>query len=485
MAVVRQSRRLRQMNLGGETSGRAPSPRRKMNYTLTHLSDEDIARYCGRRLPPVEMLAADDHLVLCDSCYARMGAGQGLDDKLLVAGKAFDATTDYEVTHLTYEQMAAMADNRLDDIDREVIESHLELCRRCETELKDLREVSSSLDVSPAEQHVLPTPRAPSLRERLISLWRRPAYRMPAPAFAALAVVALAALLIHIPLRRERAELRARVAELEQGNQALKGQATAAEGMQDEVAAMRDENDRLRQAVESRAEVLVALNDGGGRVTLDTDGNLLGVRAGLRDEQTIKDALKNGRVSLPPSLRELRGGQSGTLMGDARTGFKLLTPVGVVIESDQPSLRWSVLEGAASYTVTIYDSSLTEVIASGPLTTTQWAVPTALARGRTYVWQVRAVKDGGEVVAPPPAGSRIKFKVLEQAKVEEVERARRSHAKSHLVMGLVYAEAGLLDEAAREFDALLRNNPQSPIARRLLQNVRSGGLKSTSRRHQR
>ena len=202
-----------------------------MNYTPTHLSDEDIARYCGRRMPPVELLAADDHLVLCDSCYARIGAAQGLDDKLLVASKAFDAATDYEVTHLTYEQMAAMADNRLDDIDREVIESHLELCRRCETELNDLREVSSAMDVTPAEQHVLSTPRAPSLQERLISLWRRPAFRIPAPAFAALAAVALAALLIQIPVRRERAELRARVAELEQGNQALKGQATAVEGI--------------------------------------------------------------------------------------------------------------------------------------------------------------------------------------------------------------------------------------------------------------
>ena len=66
-------------------------------------------------MPPVELLAADDHLVLCDSCYARMGATQGLDEKLLAASKAFGAAADYEVTHLTYEQMAAMADNRLDE----------------------------------------------------------------------------------------------------------------------------------------------------------------------------------------------------------------------------------------------------------------------------------------------------------------------------------------------------------------------------------
>ena len=435
-----------------------------MNYTSSHLSDEDIARYGGRRMSPVELLAADDHLALCDDCHARVGAAQGIDDKLLLAAsKAFDTATEHEVTHLSYEQLAAMVDNRLDDIDCEVIGSHLEFCRRCATELNELREVSTALNVVPAKDHVP----ALSLKERIVS-----AFRVPAPAFAALALVVLAALVMYGILRRERTVLEAKVAELERRNQELKEQTSTVEGMQNEVAAMRDENERLRQAVESRAEVLVALNDGGGRITLDSEGNLLGLRVGPRDEQALKEALQNGRVSLPPSLREVRSGPSGTLMSDARTGFKLLTPVGVLIESAQPNLRWSALEGATSYTVTIYDSNLNEVAASEPLTTTRWAVPTALGRGRTYIWQVRALKDGREVVAPPPAGSKVRFRVLEQAKVEEVERARRSYAKSHLAMGMVYAEAGLLEEAAREFDALLKDNPKSPIARKLRQSVR-------------
>ena len=443
-----------------------------MNFAPPHLSDEDLSRYCGRTLPPVELLAADDHLAICDACYARIGAAEGLDAKLLAASKAFDAANDFEATHLTYEQMAAMVDNRLDEIDREVIESHLELCRRCETELNELREVSTALNVVPAKDQVRAVPRAPSLKANLISFWRRPAFHIPAPAFAALVLLALATLVLLGIQRRDRTVLQARVAELEQRNQELKAQASTVEGMQSEVAAIRDENNRLRQAVESQAEVLVALNDAGGRIILDTDGNLLGLRASPRDEQAIREALQNGRVQLPSSLRELRSGPSGTLMGDARTAFKLLTPVGIVIESAQPNLRWTALEGATSYTVTVYDSNLNEVATSGPLTTSQWAVPRALARGRTYVWQVRAVKDGREVVAPPPAASRVRFRVLEQAKVEEVERARRSHTKSHLVMGLTYAESGLLDEAAREFDALLRSNPKSPIARRLRQSVR-------------
>jgi hypothetical protein len=40
-------------------------------------------------------------------------------------------------------------------------------------------------------------------------------------------------------------------------------------------------------------------------------------------------------------------------------------------------------------------------------------------------------------------------------------------------MGVIYAEAGLLGEAEREFTALLKANPQSSNARKLLQGVRS------------
>jgi hypothetical protein len=41
------------------------------------------------------------------------------------------------------------------------------------------------------------------------------------------------------------------------------------------------------------------------------------------------------------------------------------------------------------------------------------------------------------------------------------------------VLGVLYAQAGLLDDAEREFSALLRANPKSEVARKLLSNVRA------------
>ncbi|MCM3900872.1 MAG: hypothetical protein ND866_04135 [Pyrinomonadaceae bacterium] len=442
-----------------------------MNNISIHLSDKDIARYCEQGMAPAELLAADNHLTLCDACYARMGEAHGLDEKLIAASKAFNGAADYEVTHLTYEQLSALVDDRSDDIDREIADSHLALCSRCETELKDLREISSSMAAFPAQQHA-PLRRSPSLREKFIALWQLPAFRIPAGAVAALAGIALLAFLITIPLRRENRELRARVTELEGSSAALREQVAAVERLQSEIAAVREENERLQQEATGLDQGLVALNDAGGRITLDTEGNLSGVQTEPRYEEAIKAALQGGRVKFPAELRELRS-QSGTLMGGGQPEFKLLAPVGVVIEGDRPTFRWSALEGATGYTVTVYDSSLNQVATSDSLTTTRWTVPTALARGRTYIWQVRAVKDGKEMVAPPPAASRVKFKILEGSKVEEIASAKRTHAKSHLVMGMVYAEAGLLDQAEREFAALLKANPQSSIARKLLQRVRS------------
>ena len=57
---------------------------------------------------------------------------------------------------------------------------------------------------------------------------------------------------------------------------------------------------------------------------------------------------------------------------------------------------------------------------------TEWTLPSTLARGRIYIWQVRATKEDQQVVAPSPAAGRAKFKVLEQSKIQQIALAKRS-----------------------------------------------------------
>lgn len=64
-----------------------------------------------------------------------------------------------------------------------------------------------------------------------------------------------------------------------------------------------------------------------------------------------------------------------------------------------------------------------------------------------------------------------KFKVLEEAKVRELNRLKRRG--SHLALGVYYACEGMAAEAEKEFQILIDNNPQSPIAQRLLRIIES------------
>jgi hypothetical protein len=66
----------------------------------------------------------------------------------------------------------------------------------------------------------------------------------------------------------------------------------------------------------------------------------------------------------------------------------------------------------------------------------------------------------------------MKFKVLEAAKARQL-RSLKSRANSHLALGVFYALEGILDEAEREFQLLVNDNPDSPIAAKLLRTVQS------------
>ncbi|HEY7547084.1 MAG TPA: hypothetical protein VID27_19480, partial [Blastocatellia bacterium] len=396
-----------------------------MSDLTTHLSDDEIVRYSARRMLPVELLAADRHLSRCDKCYARMQESQS-SDPLLLASKAFRDAAEDDETHLTYEQLVSLADDKLDEIDREIVQSHLEFCESCEAELNDLREVKAKMTITSAEERA-PRSQAP-FREKFLAFWRLPALRAGALSAAALAALALMAFFVSLPIRRENAALQARVAELEQRNEALKEQAERVEEMQNEIAALREENDRLRLG-ESSALVL---NDGGARITLDEQGNLSGLAVEPSYESLIKEALQSGRVKIntPLTGSATRG---GTLMGDpANPEFRLLAPVNRVIETDRPTFRWQGLSGVATFKVTVFDENLNKAVESETLINTEWTPSSALRRGQTYIWQVRASANNQEIVAPTPAAGRVKFKVLEQAKVDEIERAKKAYAKSHL-----------------------------------------------------
>jgi hypothetical protein len=156
---------------------------------------------------------------------------------------------------------------------------------------------------------------------------------------------------------------------------------------------------------------------------------------------------------------------------NGQNAFAVLDPLGNVLLSNRPTFRWSGLEGATGYVVEVYDEKFNAVATSPQLTALTWT--TTLSRGNVYSWQVKAMKDGQEIKSPRPPAPQAKFRILDQAKANEIANARRSYPSSHLTLGLLYAQAGLLREAEQEFRLLQRANPNSDLARNLLRQVQS------------
>lgn len=417
-----------------------------------HLSPENLESYRQSALPPLELLAVDDHLAACEQCRSRL-TGVAPAPVLDAAWQTLRLQLHpgaEQVEHLSYEQLAACVDEQLDGADRQTVNQHIESCEMCAYELQDLRAFRQEVQAFPSPEPIV-AKAAPSMPQR--NWWQTFTemlnVRWPALAGAS-AVLLLIAGLFYFQFRAD--------------PQTAPIVATVSPTLTPSIS--------TPVPIESSVPTeVLALNDGGGRITLDEKGNLLTPQPLPPDfEQIIKLALTKGQVE-KPSLSGLNV-KTGSLMGGGESApFKLLEPLGKVIETSQPDFRWQPLAGATSYTVTVYDANFTRVTVSPSLTANEWHSSQPLPRGVILSWQVKAIKDGQEVVVPEPPAPEAKFKVLEQSKAEELARARRQFANSHLTLGLLYARAGLLAESERELKALTDANPASPLARKLLRSL--------------
>ena len=153
--------------------------------------------------------------------------------------------------------------------------------------------------------------------------------------------------------------------------------------------------------------------------------------------------------------------------------FQLLSPIGEVILGNRPTFRWLPLKGASSYVVTVTDARLNEVASSEHLTVPEWKISRPLTPGVIYSWQVTALKDGQKITTPVLPAPQARFKVLELTRAEALRSAIRGNADSHLALSVLYAQSGLLAEAEREMQSLVKANPGSRALRKLLRSLQS------------
>jgi hypothetical protein len=480
-----------------------------------HLSTQDLAEHRARTLTAEELARLDAHLFACDSCHKRFVEFAELRQAPLQMSVLQPLDEGDALSHLSYEEFAALVDGTMGEVEREIADGHMLLCSQCADEFKELRAFSRQIFRQPVpEIAVASSPTLPPLRWRAWFEAFRP-LRAAAMVITIVLVVGMAWIMSRKVLKDKPSEIADSAASSSKsphpinGNLPVSGERKPASNKRSQIAGSSVEsantsNTRHNQTKgiqhsnenNPRPEIIIALNDGERKITLDRQRKLVGleslppatqqaVKSALLDRDLFGDAITSiMRPMVTPGGRRLGGPAIGGLIGTAGTisaanrgsfqaaagdsPFQLISPTGVIVSSAQPTLNWQPLEGATGYLVVVYNEDFTRTAASEELSTTQWVLPHPLLRGRIYSWQVIALKGGSRVMSHPANASKPRFKILEEAKAREIDEAGRLAGGSHLALGVIYAQAGLVAESEREFRELVKKNPASPIARQLL-----------------
>jgi hypothetical protein len=192
------------------------------------------------------------------------------------------------------------------------------------------------------------------------------------------------------------------------------------------------------------------------------------------DQAQVRASLDGGVARLPDFIAELRGSRE-TLMGGASSRVDTLAvtaPVGTATASDRPRFQWRPFGDAESYVVVVFDEQSNEVARSLPIEQSAWVPDRPLPRGQTYVWQVEARRKREVVVLPAAPMPPAKFHVVEQHTADVLERTASEHPQSHLLLGILNMNAGIVAEAARHFEQVGPTEQGADLARRSLDRLR-------------
>lgn len=395
-------------------------------------------QYVAGTLAENQKIAMDEHLDGCDACPLR------LEEYLMSHGQAMPPEEEAELMRLLRVPLPQIT----------LVESGV---------AQVLRKVKAQ---SETEQQKGDT--------RIWSFWRRP---IAAFAYSAIIVVLVAfAVWQNVQYRaiqREIADAQTLVKDLLAQNQQLQQnlqQANAqVERLQVETAVLRSDVARL-QAHLPHGSLAVALRDGDKWVMVDTAGNMAGLEAlppALRND--VVRALRERRLAVAPELQHLSTAK-GRLMGTPHDGqqFAVISPVGVVVVDNRPVFRWRELAGASHYQVAVLDTEYRPILTSPRLADTEWMPAQPLPRGKIYTWYVVAYRDGQEVQTPKPPDAEARFRVLGQKEAEELLHLRQKYATSPLVLSVIYARYGLVEEARQQLRVLQQQNTHSPSVSSLL-----------------
>jgi anti-sigma factor RsiW len=312
--------------------------------------------------------------------------------------------------HLSYEQMDDWVEDRLDQGGRELVMAHIGACAACARQLIAYQEYAPKM-AAPIQTMMMPATQPLKVKQPWWSFLTQPQYALGAAALVAMIVIA--------PWSRHSSPP-------EQMGAIVAPASTAVE------STIPAQNSSLSSPLTS-----AALN------TTELDALPDSLRVGAKEVVTAADDAPR-----PASLKGLNGNGDSTLE----------YPFAEVVGETQPVMRWKAF--GDTYDVSLSDARGLISRRTG-LKDTQWTPPSALLRDHVYTWEVES---GGQK-------HRGTFRVLDESQRQELEKVRAAHGDSHLVIGAVSEQLGLLTPAKREFEAMAKDSAQAQQAAKLLSHI--------------
>lgn len=428
---------------------------------------KELERFIAGKLAPDRLVEIDEHIGTCSECKASVG-------ELAARGRAF-SELGTELLGLRdcpdYDELSAYIANSLDAERSKALCAHANLCELCAHDIERIRELRSHAALR--EKVVVRPGMSRRTERRAQPMWRR----VLAGATVATVVVAVAfmagnlwgppktttSVVVKPPdaVKRQPAAPKPEVARksIKTGGESVAQVPAPETTARPKLTYTTVLKDGPYQVIKRNGKLVFAKRDG-----MPVHGSL---------SKKIAEKIATGKTS-PASSLVLALGAIGMRDGEtyaAPTAPKPVAPVGKVMLSDRPMFIWSKVDLAESYQITLTDKAGNIVIEEMTDKTT-FTPSKPLERGRLYRWQVAVRFSESDSWAKSRAAA---FKVLSTEDCAAIRKIERRLPGSHLALGAAYESFGLYDEAANEYRALRRANPNSMLAGMFLKRAVEAG----------
>ncbi len=418
--------------------------------------------FTSGRLTASELILLSEHLESCSECGDLYD--QVFDAEIRLRHKSSDRWIDSYLVgqHLDYEQISGYLDRQLNQEQAKDVDAHCYSCAMCRKDLADLREFRNGHGIQSSHRKILE-----GITDALRKI--RTGYRVPVYG-SALALLLLGLLLLQ--LYRSKGQKSPQT--LQPPHQIVgETEVPQTKHPQPNPTMNRPGGKPSPSPSVLPPKLAMYINDSGKTYGLGIDGRPQGLGFLPAEIRSDVAGVLQGRRIDDSVLQEVLGDEHlKTRSGEGeKERLSLISPVGTLIEEDHPIFRWKPLGNEITYVVNVVDESFNPVAQSPKLTIAEWTIDQPLVRGKAYIWQVKAFSGSETIESQPNQIGR--FKILTEDKLRVVRRLRRLY-RSHLVLGIALARAGLIDQAEIELRQFLLENQNSSEALKIFQTVLPG-----------